>query len=229
MPAPDRPGVYTATPTLTAGGAEHAIPIGQLQVFKSEDALPHDVAEPLSGIIALLKEQQWSMPFGVAVAERREIPRTIPVAGEIIAPGSGLAYVSTLVAGVMVAGGPSPAPGCRVEAGQTLTLIAPTSLDNSYARMRAERPVPLLQAERVLHPGRQRLSGQLVVVGISRDTRLDDRPQIGSARQTGEVFMNVRELTCRRLRDGSEAVVGRSGGYSGNLPASESPETDDLR
>ncbi len=150
MPAPDRPGVYTATPTLTAsgtwradmtlaaGGAEHAIPIGQLQVFESEDALPHDVAEPPSGIIALLKEQQWSMPFGVAVAERREIPRTIPVAGEIVAPGSGLAHVSTLVSGVMVAGGPSPAPGDRVEAGQTLALIAPTSLDNSYARMRAD-------------------------------------------------------------------------------------------
>jgi len=150
MPAPDRPGVFTATPTLTATGtwradmtlaaqgAEHPIPVGQLQVFESEDALPHDVEEPPPGLIALLKEQQWSMPFGVALAEVREIPHTIPVAGEIVAPGSALAHVSTLVAGVIVAGGPSPSPGDRVEAGETLALIAPTSLDNSYARLRAD-------------------------------------------------------------------------------------------
>ena len=156
MPAPDRPGVYTATPTLTttgtwradmilsALGAEHTIPVGQLEVFASEDALPHEVEEPPPGLIALLKEQQWSMPFEVALAEEREIPNTIPVAGEIVAPGSALAHVSTLVAGVIVAGGPSPAPGHRVEAGETLALIAPTSLDNSYARLRAD----LVAAER---------------------------------------------------------------------------------
>ena len=150
MPTPERPGVYTATPTLSAtgtwradltlanGGTEHAIPVGQLQVFESEDALPHDVEQPPPGLIALLKEQQWAMPFAVALAEERRIARTIPVAGEIVAPGSGLAHVSTLVAGVIVASGTALAPGDAVAAGQTLALIAPTSLDNSYARMRAD-------------------------------------------------------------------------------------------
>ncbi|MYI46098.1 MAG: efflux RND transporter periplasmic adaptor subunit, partial [Gemmatimonadetes bacterium] len=150
MPAPDRPGVYTATPTLTATGtwradmtlaaqgAEHAIPVGQLQVFESEDALPHDVEEPPPGLIALLKEQQWSMPFAVALAEERRIPRTIPVAGEIVAPGGGLAHVSTLVAGLIVARGPVLNPGDRVAAGQTLALIAPASLDDSYSRLLAD-------------------------------------------------------------------------------------------
>ena len=83
MDAPDRPGVYTATPalsstgtwradmTLAAGGTEHAIPVGQLQVFESEEALPHDVEEPPPGLIALLKEQQWAMPFAVGLAEER--------------------------------------------------------------------------------------------------------------------------------------------------------------
>ncbi|MDE2796687.1 MAG: efflux RND transporter periplasmic adaptor subunit [Gemmatimonadota bacterium] len=150
MAAPDRPGVYTATPTLTstgtwradltlaAAGTEHAIPVGQLQVFESEDALPHDVEVPPPGLIPLLKEQQWAMPFGVGLAEKRRISRTIPVAGEIAAPEGGLAHVSTLVAGVIVASGTPLAPGDAVEAGQTLALIAPTSLDNSYARMRAD-------------------------------------------------------------------------------------------
>ncbi len=150
MDAPDRPGVYTATPTLSATGTwradmtlsargvEHAIPVGQLQVFESEDALPHDVEEPPPGLITLLKEQQWSMPFGVALAEERRIPRTIPVAGEIVAPGGGLAHVSTLVAGLIVARGPVVNPGDRVEAGRTLALIAPASLDDSYSRLLAD-------------------------------------------------------------------------------------------
>ena len=100
MPSPDRPGVFTATPTLTAVGtwradmtlaadaAEHAIPVGRLQVFESEDALPHDVEQPPPGLIALLKEQQWSMPFGVALAEERAIPHTIPVAGRSSLPAA---------------------------------------------------------------------------------------------------------------------------------------------
>ncbi len=150
MPEPDRRGVYTATPalpatgtwradmTLATGDTEHAIPVGQLQVFESEDALPHDVEEPPPGLITLLKEQQWSMPFRVALAEERRIARTIPVAGEIVAPAGGLAHVSTLVEGLVVAHGPVVNPGDRVEAGQTLALIAPASLDDSYSRLLAD-------------------------------------------------------------------------------------------
>ncbi len=163
MDAPDRPGVYTATPalpstgtwradmTLATGGTEHAIPVGQLQVFESEEALPHDVEEPPPGLIALLKEQQWAMPFAVGLAEERRIPRTIPVAGEIVAPEGGLAHVSTLVAGVIVASGTPLAPGDAVEAGQTLALIAPTSIDNSYARMRADVVAAEREAARAEH------------------------------------------------------------------------------
>ena len=150
LAAPDQPGVYTATPTLTATGTwradltlatrdgEYEIPVGQLQVFESEDALPHDVEQPPPGLIALLKDQQWSMPFQVVLAEERLIPRTIPTAGDIVAPGNGLAQVSTLVAGVVVATGTALAPGDPVRTGQILTVIAPTSLDNSYSRMRAD-------------------------------------------------------------------------------------------
>lgn len=150
MPAPDRPGVYTATPTLSATGTwradlalaarglEHSIPVGQFQVFESEEALPHDVEEPPPGLITLSKEQQWSMPFEVALARERRIPRTIPVPGEIAAPAGGLARVSTLVTGVVVARKPALNPGDRVAAGQVLALIAPASLEDSYSRLRAD-------------------------------------------------------------------------------------------
>lgn len=160
MAAPDRPGVFTATPTLTATGtwradmtlaardSEYAIPVGQLQVFESDDALPHDVEQPPPGLIALLKEQQWTMPFAVAVAEERGIARSISVTGEIAAPGDRLAQISTLVPGLVVASGPALVSGDPVSEGQTLALIAPTTLDNSYLRLRADVVGAQREAER---------------------------------------------------------------------------------
>ncbi len=176
MAAPARPGVYAAAPvlaatgtwradlTLVAGGAEHAIPVGQLQVFESEDALPHDAEPPPPGLIALSKEEQWSMPFAVALAEKRRIPRTIPAAGEIAAPGGGLAHISTLVAGLIVARATVPNPGDRVRAGQTLALIAPTSIDDSYSRLRADVAAAEREAAR---------AEQLFAAGAVARRRLD--------------------------------------------------------
>lgn len=156
MRSPASPGIYRASPTLaetgtwradltlTARGADHAIPVGQLLVFASEDALPHDVEPPTPGLIALPKEEQWAMPFAVTLAETRRIPNSIPVTGEVAAPARGLAHVSTPVEGLVLVQGPSPAPGEAVREGETLAWIAPTSLDDSYARMRAD----VVEAER---------------------------------------------------------------------------------
>ncbi|MCY3600524.1 MAG: efflux RND transporter periplasmic adaptor subunit [Gemmatimonadetes bacterium] len=150
LPAPATPGIYHASPTLTATGtwradltltargADHALPVGQLEVFASEETLPHDEEQPPPGLIALLKEEQWAMPFEVAVAETRRIPNSIPVTGEVTAPARGLAHVSTPAEGLVLVQGPSPAPGEAVLEGETLALIAPTSIDDSYARMRAD-------------------------------------------------------------------------------------------
>lgn len=177
MAAPDRPGVFTATPALTATGTwradmtlaargvEQPIPVGQLQVFESEDALPHDVEQPPPGLIALLKEQQWTMPFAVAVTEVRSIARSISVAGEIAAPGDRLAHVSTLVPGLVVGSGPALVPGDPVRAGQTLALIAPTTLDNSYLRLRADVLAAQHDAER---------AERLFAAGAIPESRLED-------------------------------------------------------
>lgn len=151
MDAPARPGVFTATPTLTATGTwradmtltargrDYEIPVGQLQVFESEQALPHEDEEaPPADLIAFLKEQQWQMPFAVAVAEERAIARSIDAPAELVAPPGAMANVSAPVSGLVLARGPSPAPGQSVSAGQTLALLAPTGMENSYARLRAD-------------------------------------------------------------------------------------------
>lgn len=196
MESPARPGVYGATPTLTetgtwradltltAGGTDYAIPVGQLQVFASADALPHDVEVPPPGLIALPKEEQWAMPFEVAVAEVRRIPNSIPVTGEIAAPARGLAHVSTPVEGLVLVRGPSPAPGETVGEGETLALIAPTSLDDSYARMRADVQEAELEANR---------AERLFAAGAIAESRLEGaRHDLEVARAAFDVVGGMR-------------------------------------
>ena len=108
----------------------------------------HAEGEAAAGLITLPKQEQWSFPFAVAAAEVREIPASIPAPGELVTPPGGLVHVSSPVAGRISVDGPSVGPGDRVRAEQTLALIAPTSLDNSYARTRADVMEARLEADR---------------------------------------------------------------------------------
>ncbi len=109
----------------------------------------HDhAADAAAGLITLPKTEQWTFPFAVAVAEEREIPLSIPVAGELAAPPGGLVHVSAPVAGMVQVDGPALGAGDYVRAGQTLALIAPVSLDDSYVRTRADVVAAELEAER---------------------------------------------------------------------------------
>ena len=183
---PGVPGVYLATPTLptigtwragfavSANGREYAFEAQPFEVFESEEGvdphaghghddheghgLPGDVHEdePDAGLITLAVEEQWSIPFAVAVAEEREIPASFPAAGELVAPPGGLVHVSAPVAGLVQVDGPSLGPGDFVRTGQVLALIEPIRLDNSYERTHAdvvlaEREVE--RAERLLAAG----------------------------------------------------------------------------
>ncbi len=151
-------GIYEIVPTLPAAGTWQAefrlavdgrgytIPAGPFEVFESEENVEAGLSA--AGTIVLSKEEQWSFPFAVAVAEEREIPASIPAAGELVAPPGGLVQVSAPVAGLVQVDGPALGPGDFVRTGQTLALIAPISLDNSYARTRADVVAAEREAER---------------------------------------------------------------------------------
>ncbi|MDE2864752.1 MAG: efflux RND transporter periplasmic adaptor subunit [Gemmatimonadota bacterium] len=108
----------------------------------------HSEDEVAAGLITLPKQEQWSFPFAVAVAGEREIPAAIRAPGELSAPPGGLVHVSSPVAGRIAVDGPAIGPGDQVRSGQTLALIAPTSLDNSYVRTRADVVEAQLEADR---------------------------------------------------------------------------------
>lgn len=144
----EAPGVYLAVPTLpTAGtwraefglvvkGGEETIPAGSFKVFESEEDVEH--VPLVTGPIELPKEEQWTFPFRVVAAEEREIPASIPAAGELVAPPGGLVEISAPVAGLVQMHGPALGPGDFVQTGQALALIEPIALDDSYARTRAD-------------------------------------------------------------------------------------------
>jgi RND family efflux transporter MFP subunit len=108
-----------------------------VEVFPSEEALPHEVEAAASGLISFLKEQQWEIPFAVAVAETRDIRPSIDVAGRIDAPPDRIARVSAPVSGIVAVDGAATV-GDRVSAGQSLAVLEPTAGESSYSSLRAE-------------------------------------------------------------------------------------------
>lgn len=117
----------------------------------AEDVVAAEDIASVAGLITVAKQEQWSFPFAVAVAEEREIPASIPAAGELVAPPGGLVHVSSPVAGLVKVDGPPIGPGDYVRSGQTLARIAPISLDNSYVRTRADVVEAQLEADRAEH------------------------------------------------------------------------------
>ncbi len=114
----------------------------------AEDEAVDEAGASAAEVITLAKREQWTFPFSVALAEEREIPASIPAAGDLMATPGGLVHVSSPVAGLVAVDGPSIGPGDRVRVGQTLARIAPISLDNSYVRTRADVVEAQLEAER---------------------------------------------------------------------------------
>lgn len=155
--APAREGIFTPAPSVPSAGRwevtmEIDLPSGRatidapaVEAYASEDDLPHEEEEETGGGIAYLKEQQWKVPFRTVEARSGEVRRAVPVHAEVVAPAGSRAVVSAPVAGLVKAGGPTPAPGERVGRSQTLAVLAPVGGDDSFADLRAK--VERLEAE----------------------------------------------------------------------------------
>ncbi len=127
-------------------GHDHAE--DEADAHAGHDHAEDTIAAEITELITLPKREQWTLPFAVAEAEARGIPASIPAAGELVAPPSGLVHVSSPVAGLVKVHNPAVGPGDYVRAGQILAQIAPVSLDNSYARTRADVTGAQLEADR---------------------------------------------------------------------------------
>jgi RND family efflux transporter MFP subunit len=82
--------------------------------------------EPHAGLIELLKEQQWKVPFATAFASTGELVESIQVAGTVDTPPGGSAVVGAPVSGRLIAPARGlPRPGDTVTKGTLLASLAP--------------------------------------------------------------------------------------------------------
>jgi RND family efflux transporter MFP subunit len=148
--APARAGIYTPAPGLPMSGmydlvmvlrgpqVEDEIFVGPIQVFASEEDLPH-LEEPEAVGIAFLKEQQWPIDFATAEAEQGEVTGGFEVTGEVTHAPDALVEITAPVAGILGfdRNQSAPAEGARVRAGQVLVSLSPVEGEDTYAQLRA--------------------------------------------------------------------------------------------
>lgn len=133
---PSRPGIFgvTVKPTIAgrhtlridvAGPLQDTFDLGAVEVFGTVDAArTFKVPEPTEERIAFLKEQQWSLDFGTAVAARRRMRPSVLVPGEIRPRTGGETVVSSPVAGRLLSAS-TAAIGTTVRSGDVLAELLP--------------------------------------------------------------------------------------------------------
>lgn len=123
---PPKPGVYRARLVIEGPPAD-VIRDLSFEVAPSSDQLPDLVSEPHTGLIELLKEQQWGVPFATTFSERGTLVESIEVAGTVDTPPGGSAIVGAPVAGRLLPPAKGlPHPGTSVKQGQLLATLAPS-------------------------------------------------------------------------------------------------------
>ena len=145
---PPEPGIFTPQPTIPetgtfrlfviveGGQVEDTLEVGDLTVYESASAAPAPGGS--SPEISYLKEQQWETAFGVAEAKERAVRRSIEAPGTIEPVAGRHAKVSAPVSGLTPAQAnlDMPAPGDRVQEGQTLGVLSPSGGEGSYADLK---------------------------------------------------------------------------------------------
>ena len=137
---PGRPGIFgvDVTPTqagryrlevvLDAPGLADRHDLGDVTVLTAAEAAALAVAEePEDGSIPFLKEQQWTLDFATAPAERRQMGTSLLLAAEIEPRTGGQVDVVTPVAGRLAGDIPARAVGSHVARGDPLAEIVPHS------------------------------------------------------------------------------------------------------
>ncbi|WP_251963825.1 efflux RND transporter periplasmic adaptor subunit [Salinibacter ruber] len=142
---PPEPGIFTPQPTIPETGtfrlfavvegpqAQDTVEVGDVTVYESTSAAPAPGGS--SAEISYLKEQQWETAFGVAEVQKRSVQRSIEAPGTIEPFAGRHAKVSAPVSGLTPARAnlDMPAPGDRVQEGQTLGILSPSGGEGSYA------------------------------------------------------------------------------------------------
>jgi RND family efflux transporter MFP subunit len=138
--APTVPGIFRPVAKPAVAGLRRLIvevhgeglasqhDLGDVTVYSTIEAAREAIAEESEtpGRITFLKEQQWPIEFGTAIAQERPLRQTLRVPGTIRARSDGDVVVTAPAAGrVATNGGEFPRLGGKVAVGDLLGRLAP--------------------------------------------------------------------------------------------------------
>ncbi len=113
------------TVSLTSPGLDDAHELGAVVVYASEKEIPPESEKPAEERIAFLKEQQWSLDFGTALAAEREMRESLRVSGEVRPRSGGDVQVTAPISGRIATSSPIPVIGAFVSRGEEVASLVP--------------------------------------------------------------------------------------------------------
>jgi membrane fusion protein, heavy metal efflux system len=132
-------GEFKLSIHLVGDGLNDVHELGSIESSATKAAAVHEHGEETEETIAFLKEQQWTLDFGTAVIEDRQLRTSLRVPAEVLPRSGGEAEVSLPFDGRLVASR-LPIIGERVGQGQVIaSLLPPTSTPSDLASLELTR------------------------------------------------------------------------------------------
>lgn len=202
---PPKAGVYhgqltlEGPPTLTVNDFELHVSDTAEQAQATASLIEHE------GVIELLKEQQWGVPFATQFAEEHSLVASIEVAGSVTTPPGGSAEVGAPIAGRLLAPNKGlPRPGESVKKGQLLASLAPVPASPEHA---ARATLAVVEAE---------ARAAAATVALERARRLIVDEAISQRElEEAEREATVAQESVKAARRAAALFSGASGGAPG--------------
>lgn len=132
---PSSAGEFKLSIHLISNGLNDVHELGSISASATKAAAVHEHGEETQEKIAFLKEQQWTLDFGTAVIEDRQLRASLRVPAEVLPRSGGEAEVTVPFDGRLVASS-LPVIGARVSQGQILaSILPPTSAPSDLASL----------------------------------------------------------------------------------------------
>jgi cobalt-zinc-cadmium efflux system membrane fusion protein len=216
--APSRPGIfgvdvkpsaareYRLSVLLKSDALNDVHELGEITVSATKSAAVHEQGPAKEETIAFLKEQQWTLDFGTAIVEDRQLKSSLRVPAEVIPRSGGEAEVTVPFDGRLVAAG-LPVIGAHVTQGQALgSILPPISVPADFASLELVRNEANL-ALQLARKDRERAE-RLVASGAAPAKRLDEARTVEA---TAEARLKTADIRIAQYEASSSAAANPQG------------------
>lgn len=122
---PTQAGPHQVTVTVKTEAGQDVHDLGVMQVYPDQEAASSAGGQAQEGVIALLKEQQWTQDFGTAPALLSKVQPSVLVRGTVLANQGQEISLEAPSAGRIIELPQAWKVGQRVQKGQVLARLAP--------------------------------------------------------------------------------------------------------